>query len=336
MADITTQINALNEAYTDAYDAAYKSISGQYGLWETAADVIPTSVGTISAALESQTVYWQNYNANLESLSARTGDIEGLSEMISTFADGSADSVNAIAGMAGATDDELKTMVANWQSLQKEQQTASESLADLTTGFTEAMDDIEQEVTDTVAAMDLGDEALSAGQSIIQNFIDGATELMPQVQSAYNRIANVAQNALSAARNVSTASDSDKYEPIGHYAGGTSAAKAGYAIVGEYGPELVYFNGGEQVITATETAAIQDGIQMVTVAPQLLSALSQPEVLETEYGASGGVSISVDFHISGNADTETIAALRDYGDDFAERVLSVISDAGVDTERGRY
>ena len=104
---VQEKINALVESYNEAYNAAYESISGQYQLWDEAAKVVATSAGSINSALESQITYWQDYNANLQSLTDRSADIEGLSDMIASFADGSSDSVNAIAGMAGATDEEL-------------------------------------------------------------------------------------------------------------------------------------------------------------------------------------------------------------------------------------
>lgn len=113
---VQEKINALVESYNEAYSAAYESISGQYQLWDEAAKVVATSAGSINSALESQIAYWQDYNANLQSLTDRSTDIEGLSDMIASFADGSSDSVNAIAGMAGATDEQLATMVANWKT----------------------------------------------------------------------------------------------------------------------------------------------------------------------------------------------------------------------------
>ena len=98
--DVTDQTTELLQAYNDAYQAAYDSVNGQYNLWTNAEETLPTSIQTINDALSSQTEYWDNYNYNLESLSKRTGDIEGLGDVIASFADGSSDSVNVIAGMA--------------------------------------------------------------------------------------------------------------------------------------------------------------------------------------------------------------------------------------------
>ena len=332
---VQEKINARTEAYTEAYNAAYESVSGQYQLWDEAAAVVATSAGSINSALESQIAYWQNYNTNLQSLTERSADIEGLSDVIASFADGSSESVNAVAGMASATDEELAAMVANWQTLQQEQQNASGSIADLKTDFTNTMDELQTELAADIEAMNLSDEARQSAQDTIQGFINGATSMLPQVTAAYTRIANAAKAALSTSGTGTAGS-------IPGYAVGTQSAAPGFALVGEHGPELVYFNGGEQVMTAEETAAMRESmeIQAVTFAPQLLQALHAirgGDALSAEPGAgSSGVSLQVVFQIQGNATPEAVEALRDYGDEFAERVLEVMEEAGIDAGRRAY
>ena len=334
---VQEKINALVESYNEAYSAAYESISGQYQLWDEAAKVVATSAGSINSALESQITYWQDYNANLQSLTDRSADIEGLSDMIASFADGSSDSVNAIAGMAGATDEQLATMVANWKTLQQEQQNAAGSVADLKTDFTAAMDELQTALAEDIEAMDLGDEAKASAQATIQGFIDGAVGMLPQVTAAYNRVAAAARAALSASGTGTAGS-------IPGYAVGTQSAAPGFALVGENGPELVYFNGGEQVMTAEETAAMRESmeIQAITFAPQLLEALHAIHgdgALSAEPGAgsgTGSVELQIVFQINGSASPETVEALREYGDEFAERVLEVMEEAGIDTARRAY
>lgn len=334
---VQEKINALVESYNEAYSAAYESISGQYQLWDEAAKVVATSAGSINSALESQITYWQDYNANLQSLTNRSADIEGLSDMIASFADGSSDSVNAIAGMAGATDEQLATMVANWKTLQQEQQNAAGSVADLKTDFTATMDELQTALAEDIEAMDLGDEAKASAQATIQGFIDGAVGMLPQVTAAYNRVAAAARAALSASGTGTAGS-------IPGYAVGTQSAAPGFALVGENGPELVYFNGGEQVMTAEETAAMRESmeIQAITFAPQLLEALHAIHgdgALSAEPGAgsgTGSVELQIVFQINGSASPETVEALREYGDEFAERVLEVMEEAGIDTARRAY
>lgn len=249
---VNEQVQSLAEAYSEAYDAASESISGQYQLWDQAADITATSAAAINNALASQTEYWQNYNANLQSLTERSSGIAGLSEMIASFADGSAESVNAIAGMANASDEDLRSMVENWRALQEAQQEAAGGVADLTTGFTTAMDELQTELVADIEAMDLSAEAQESGKATIQGFITGASSMLPSVQAAYARLASAAVAALGSGGSGGSGSDD-----MPHYASGTRNAAPGFAVVGEDGPEVVYMRGGEQVLNARQTAALQ-------------------------------------------------------------------------------
>ena len=335
---VQQKLSSLIVAYNEAYSAAYESISGQYQLWDEAAKVVATSAGSINSALESQITYWQDYNANLQSLTDRSADIEGLSDMIASFADGSSDSVNAIAGMAGATDEQLATMVANWKTLQQEQQNAAGSVADLKTDFTATMDELQTALAEDIEAMDLGDEAKASAQATIQGFIDGAVGMLPQVTAAYNRVAAAARAALSASGTGTAGS-------IPGYAVGTQSAAPGFALVGENGPELVYFNGGEQVMTAEETAAMRESmeIQAITFAPQLLEAMHAIQgdgalsaSLPGQSSELPPIIIENTFHVEGNATPETIAALADYGDSLKEVVREAIAEIEEDVSRTMY
>ncbi len=165
--------------------------------------------------------------------------------------------MNAIAGMASASDADLAKMVQNYQELQEAQKTTSESMADLETGMSNAMDEIAQNVADSVADMNLSDEAKESAQATIHGFVDGAEGMLPRVQTVFSKIASAASTALAGA--------SGSYSGnIPGYAVGTESAAPGFAIVGENGPELVYFNGGETVLTAPETRAAFDEAQQFT------------------------------------------------------------------------
>ncbi|WP_298029681.1 phage tail tape measure protein [uncultured Dysosmobacter sp.] len=307
------QVQALTEAYNEAYGAAYESISGQYALWDQAAEVAATSAADINSALESQITYWQDYNANLQSLSERAGDIEGLSDVIASFADGSADSVNAIAGLANASDEDLAAMVANWQELQKEQEAASGSIADLQTDFTQTMDELQTALAEDIEAMDLGTEAAASGRATIQGYIDGANDMLPNVRTAYSNLGRAAKNALAAG-------NSGLGTVPRAYASGTTNAAQGVALVGEDGPELVFFNGGEKVLSAAQTAAVGARAESALLAP---AARSKPPV-------------SVTFQISGDATPETVRDLRTFADEIVARVMDSIEDAEVDEARGAF
>jgi TP901 family phage tail tape measure protein len=335
-----SQLQKLCEAYDAAYDAAYQSISGQYKLWTDQKDINEVtdktihSVDDMNASMTKQTQYWNDYNANLTSLAARRGDIEGLGDVIASFADGSPDSVNAIAGMAQASDADLKAMVANFQALKQAQQDASGSIAEISTDFDANLASIQASVETTIGNMNLSGEAASAAQATLQGYISGAQSMSGRVTAAFAAIGAAAAAALRAAAGGAGGGGGGKYT-------GADKMPAGYALVGESGPELVYFHGGEEILDANETAAVQaaGGMGEVTMAPELMALMRQtaPEPMTAEPADRGGsVSVSVQINVAGDASTETVEQLRAYGDDFKEAVLEVLEENDIDVQRRAY
>lgn len=333
---VKEEINALVTAYTEAYDAALESISGQYQLWDEAAGVVATSAGTINSALESQITYWQDYNANLQTLTERSADIEGLSEMIASFADGSEESVNAIAGMAGATDEQLATMVANWQTLQTEQEAAAGSVADLKTDFTATMDELQAELAADIEAMDLGTEAAESGKATIQGFVSGAEGMLPQVQAAYSRIAQAAIDAIDAKLEIHSPSRVMEEKADMTWAGYIKETEALQPDVAEAMSGMA--GAGVEAFSAEE-------IQAVGIAPQLMAYLASYQAgnaISAESGAGGGGgSIVIYFEpqydlagVTNAAELEAILAAHD--EDMRELILEVLQEAGVDAARRAY
>ena len=333
---VKEEINALVTAYTEAYDAALESISGQYQLWDEAAGVVATSAGTINSALESQITYWQDYNANLQTLTERSADIEGLSEMIASFADGSEESVNAIAGMAGATDEQLATMVANWQTLQTEQEAAAGSVADLKTDFTATMDELQAELAADIEAMDLGAEAAASGKATIQGFVSGAEGRLPQVQAAYSRIAQAALDAIDAKLEIHSPSRVMEEKADMTWAGYIKETEALQPDVAEAMSGMA--GAGVEAFSAEE-------IQAVGIAPQLMAYLASYQAgnaISAESGAGGGGgSIVIYFEpqydlagVTNAAELEAILAAHD--EDMRELILEVLQEAGVDAARRAY
>lgn len=336
---ITAQVEQLSTVYQMAYDTASESISGQYQLWEQAAEVAAIGAGEINAALESQTAYWSDYNANLENLAARGEAIAGLSEMIGSFADGSADSVSAVAGMASATDEELAAMVESWQKLQQEQDNAAAGIAELKTGFSQEMDELQAQLAEDVAAMELSEEAAESGRATIQGFVDGASGMLPRVQAAYRRIADAANAALNSAAASTTETG---------FASGTMSAPPGWAWVGEAGPELMRLRGGETILPAEVSqnfAQAQQELQAFAFVPELTALLAAQQAqnavsaVEAQPSSAGGVTVSLSpsYQISGSANAEELqAVLAAHDEELVELILRTLEEAETDAARRAY
>lgn len=279
---VTEKVKLLTEEYNKAYEAAYSSISGQYDLWDEAGAVAEKKTADISAALETQTKHWNDYNANLSALRDRAGDIEGLSDVITSFADGSDESVAAIAGMANASKEDLEKMVKQWKDLQEAQKATSGTIAEFKTDFTQQMDELTQELQNDIKALDMSGDAAESGRATIQAFIDSAASMENEVRNAYAKLGIVASAALGSA--------SGSYAPLEThgwmeaYAKGTDYAKAGFALVGEKGPEIIMLRGGEKILNAEETKQLQR--EYVTLAPYLLDYM-EAYAAGTEYARAG-------------------------------------------------
>ena len=310
--NITERMAELTAAYEESYNAAIESVQGQYELWDEAAEIVATSAKEINAALTGQIDYWQEYNTNLADLTERSKDIEGLSEMIASFADGSEGSVNAIAGMANATDKELTNMVANWQALQTEQKTVAESLAELETDFTASMDALQLELENAIEEMNLSDEAAQSGKNTIQGFIDGAEEMLPAVEAAYARIANAAVAAIDARLKIQ--SPSKVFEERGEYA-------------------MSGFVGGVVAMEPEVTAAMSDAAAAST------RAFTGNEAISAQTGGGNHIvlTVSPSYSFSGTENAPEIeSVLRRAAGELKDLVLEAIEEAGIDSGRRAF
>lgn len=315
---VKQEMNELAAAYEEAYNAALDSISGQYNLWDEAADIVATSASKINSNLESQINYWQKYNENLEKLKERSADIEGLNEMIASFADGSAESVNAIAGMANASDADLRKMVTNWQKLKQEQETAAGSLAEIETEFKASMDNIQQELEATIAEMNLSEDAAESAKQTMQGFADGAIDMLPTVQEAYKRVAQAAIAAIDSQLEIRSPSRVMEQKAEMTWAGYINKTRA-------LEPEVT------KVMAEISMAGIE-----------AFPSLARNEAVSAQPGPSGGgnhiiLNVSPSYSISGVGNTSDIATvLKEAASDLKDYILDVLEDAGIDSARRAY
>lgn len=359
-ASINVYIDAIHElgvAYEEAYNSAYESISGQLKLWDTAPVVVEKSVSDVITALQTQEAYWADYKADLDFLTSKTGEIEGLSEMIATFADGSPESVNMIRGMANATDEELAEMVTSWQNVKTQQEEASKSLADVKTDFQNELNELTDAAKDAVDKMNLGEDAAKSAKETIDAYIEGLKSGNGALESWANHVKNVVRGAYISGLDSEGQARAREW---GGYASGTDNAPPGLAWVGEEGPELVMFRGGEQVLTAKESlefmrnarsagseinayaSGVGEYTEVVMLLPLLERAIEAVRAAETPISAAQNgsgrqvfITISPSFSVVSN-DGNIETTLRDYADELKDEIFDALDEAGVDARRGAY
>lgn len=273
LASVQAEVNDLCQAYDDAYLAARESIDGQIGLFQEMVVEAEMSVAEMQGAWESQIQYLTTYADNIK----KAMDF-GLDEaLIAELSDGSEESAAQLDTIIskveelGGTTSEAKKFVDDFNAKFQEVETAkdefAETVADMETDFTEKMQALEDQLNTTIDNMNMETDAATAAKATMSAYIQ---EIIAGGNSAVAAAANAAARVAAALKTgtATTADGTATYVPkdfIGPlapgqqyspYASGTDYASQGIHLVGEHGPELVEFEGGETVYPADETSRI--------------------------------------------------------------------------------
>jgi phage-related tail protein len=279
--------------------------------------------------------------------------------MVASLTDEGEQGIAAIAGLANATDSDLKQAVQNWKTLQNEQKATSESVGELKTQFTERVNEMLESFKSTVADMNLSNEARASAESTINSFIKAADDMRGPVREAYARLAREAINQLNTVKSTI----SSAYSTIGAgtspgngsahfwangFASGTPDAPSGWAWVGEQGPELINLHGGEAILPADASmafaaAAAMPEMQITAFAPQVIGAIGayanppvQAESAIYAPAASASPTAIINVHIDGNATPETVDRLYDFRDEMLDMMREVMAEEQIAARRNVY
>ena len=341
-------VQALTEAYADAYDEALESFSGQFGLFDEAKADAEATVAAAQEALNTQLSFWQNYAANiatLKEISAKNLGVtqENYNALMEYVRSGTPEAAGLAADMVKAVNDgntQALTDLANTLGeISESQEEAAWDVAEWTTGLNEQMDQLIQDMEEDIAALDMSEEAAESGRATIQAYIDQADSMLPQVQAAYRRAAAAAVISMGYLPYSDSAYHANGNTGIyGGYASGTSNAPPGWAWVGEDGPELMRMHGGEQILPSSvsrEVAEDYNAYTRYTAARGVQSARPPLEVTGTSGTEAGRPKIDLHLHIEAGASPETVNAWQDYVSrgELKSAVLEVMEDADADMRR---
>lgn len=311
-------LEELAEDYNTAYEAAYKSITGQYALWDSVDEITDETIKSVedmNKSILDQTTYWAAYNDNLQYLYDL--NIDGLDQMVASFADGSTDSVNAIAGMRAASEEDLTEMVNNWLALRDEQQQTSDNMALLVTDFGDRCSELQSEFESTIGEMDLSDEAWENAQSTVQGFIDGAYDMLPAVRTAYASVGQAAIDAIESKMDIHSPSRVMKYEAQMTWAGFIEQTRAMQNdVAGAFAQTM---ESGLDAVSADGAYATPEGVRSPATSTQYT------------------IHFAPAYNLSGAADTaEVRAVLAAHDDELRQQLLELLQEEREDAARRAY
>ena len=322
---IISQMENLKKAYDEAKESAKQALSGRFGLFDDTGDPAQSkTTAEIQTNLGKQQSYWEQYNTALQAVLDK-----GVSkEIASQLADGSAESLATLQTLAEATPEEVEKINEAFAEVESAKDTLAGTIADMETQFSEGMAALKTELENTVKELDKGSEAAQAAADTMAAYVAGLEAAEGDASGEASAIAEAVNAALSTIADVdvnityhyktegSPPSEAGGVE--GHDAIGTDYAAAGLTLVGEEGPELVMMQGGEKVLTNTET----------------VNALS---------GASGGGSNSIEvqfspvFNVSGSQNAaELRAVLQEQSESLRDQVESIMDEVLSDRKRTSY
>ncbi|MCD7810361.1 MAG: hypothetical protein LUG91_00695, partial [Ruminococcus sp.] len=291
--NVQEKVEELCEAYDEAYQSALESFQGQFGLFDEASteseEYLNANIANAQAALDTQLTYWESYNANLEALTdygeSLTGEAkENYQALLEYASDGSEQAAGLAASMAAAIDSGDEQTITNLadtiSEVQAQQEMAASVTAEWVTDFTSQMDEIEQEMKDTIDSMDLSTEATAYASLTVMSYANSIRAGKSSAVAAAQEVAAAVAAALQSGSG-SSGGSVDLVETAVN--GGAAAAvreATGYAtgttnsedvfIAGEEGPELIIGRQGSTVFPTSETEKIINAVsepqeQSVTV-----------------------------------------------------------------------
>ena len=119
------------------------------------------------------------------------------------------------------------------------------------------------------------------------------------------------------------------------YAVGTQSAAPGYAIVGEHGPELVYFGGGEQVYTAAQTDAMMTNFAAMTADAVAMEAQSYASFVNDPVPTQ--LVFSPTYNINGGSNSDELREiLRAHDEELFDQFEQMLADVESDRNRRAF
>ncbi len=360
IASASLSMQSLASTYQLAYTLAKESFEGQYGLFDQAQADMEATVGSAQRALDSQLNFWQTYADNVNVLRGVSAEDLGVTqenynEIMAYAQSGTEEAAGFAASLAQAVNsgntEAIATLANTVGEVKAARELAAGEVAAWQVDFDEQMQDIVNTMQDSLQEMNMSAEAIEAARATMTSYAD---EISIQGSLAVANAISVADQVRAALQSASTTINigvTGNGKTGTGYAMGTENATPGWHLVGENGPEIVYFGGGETVYTADETRRMLNGaqeeMQIISFLPLMQNYLeatrsynaiqyNEPLKVHSTPRESAPVNISVNFQIEGNATQETVDALSDIGESLRQIIREEMEEVASDNRRIAY
>ena len=261
------QIKQFAEEYEEAYDSIRESLDGMFGLFEEASMNLENALSPDTAIenIESQIDYFNQYKEAVAALSDLELDSNIIEQLDPEQAVAFAQSFNEMnVDEAKGKVSELNESFGELKNIKDDTaQTMLEVDEEISQRLDAIKENMDKSLDEMVEEMKLDSEAADAAKLTMDGYISqlksSGDTAVQQAQSIASRITAALSVDVSTAVSNAAAAVRGFTANVNAYASGTLSAEPGIALVGEEGPELVRFKGGETVYTADETEQIISG-----------------------------------------------------------------------------
>ncbi|MBQ3566231.1 MAG: phage tail tape measure protein [Oscillospiraceae bacterium] len=270
------EIYKLAEAYDEAYNAAYESFMGQFGLFDEAQMNTEATVENAQTALDSQLEYWTAYSENISYLSSVSAETLGITQanydlMMQYVRSGDAEAAglaeSMVAHIENGNTEVVGKMAETLGEIDSKQSESAELVAEWETNIEEHMNQAFNTAEQSIQKIEgLDGNVKNAAVKIIRSYAQGIRDTQSVAVTAASNLAAAVQAKFNSVSIKIPSLSSENSNPDNQYASGTLSAKSGLALVGERGPELVVLQGGERIYTASETERILNNSSMISSA----------------------------------------------------------------------
>ena len=195
---LTQELEALQAEYAEAEQAAYNSLTSQFGLFNTMTVEVDTSVSDMIGSLDSQIAFMDKYADNMRRAS-ELGIDEGLLKELS---DGSVESAKYLQAIVDDGGEHMEQLNSKFKKVNDGKTEFSKQLAEMQTDFSKRMSNIEQRLDQTTRSLDRYSDAADATNHTVQGIVNTAYARQSSVWSAYYALGQTASAAYRAANKI--------------------------------------------------------------------------------------------------------------------------------------